>query len=201
MEDQGPRNGKGKGADELARQRLGTAMLELSGELGYRAVTLELLLSRSDTRAEQFYACFHSLDDCFAAAFEAEAAALYDAMLTAAKAAGEWRPATEAALTVVLRFVVEHPQIARSLVREVHVVGGAALVKHEQFLQRLSLALGEECEALEGDLVVPRAPSFVVGAIEGVISGHLDRDEPERLLAATPELMTLISTFFLGSGE
>lgn len=197
MQDQGPRDGKGTSA-AIIRRRIETAMLELSGGLGYRAVTLELLLARSGGTAEQFQADFADLGACFAAAYEAEAEDLCAAMLTAAGEAGDWRPATEAALTTVLRFATARPQIARALVREVHIAGGTALAKHEELLERLAGAMGEECKATQSDLAVPRAPSFVVGAVEGVIAGHLDRGEERQLLAAAPELMDLITTFFVG---
>ncbi|HET9198866.1 MAG TPA: hypothetical protein VFN92_11510 [Solirubrobacterales bacterium] len=180
------------------RQRMETAMLELSGELGYRAVTLELLLARGGVSAEEFETHFTGLEDCFTAAYEAEADSLATAMLVEAKRAGEWRPGTEAALAVVLRFAAARPGVAKALVREVHVVGGAALAKHEEVLERLSAAMAEECEAPADDLAVPRAPSFIVGAVEGVIAGSLDRGESQQLLAATGELMELIATFFIG---
>jgi len=173
-------------------------MLELSGELGYRAVTLERLLERSGASAAEFEASFSDLGNCFASAYEAEADALCGAMLAEAKRAGAWRSGTEAALAVVLRFAGARPEIAKALVREVHVAGGEALAKHEEVLERLARAMGEECEAPSDDMVVPRAPTFIVGAVEGVIAGHLDRGQSQDLLAAAPELMDLIATFFIG---
>lgn len=173
-------------------------MLELSGELGYRAVTVELLLARSGATEKQFEANFTDLGACFAAAYEAEAEELCTAMLTATGEGRDWRAATEAALITVLRFASARPQIARALVREVHVAGGSALAKHEELLERLAAAMGEECGPPASDLAVPRAPSFVVGAVEGVISGHLDRGEERQLLEAAPELTDLIATFFSG---
>ncbi len=177
------------------------AVLKLSGELGYRAVTLELLLSRSGATAQQFQADFADLEACFTAAYETEAEELCASMLAAAGEADSWRAATDAALTTVLRFAAARPEIARALVREVHIAGGAALAKHEELLERLAVAMGEGCKAPLGDLAVPRAPSFIVGAVEGVIAGHLDRGEEDRLLAAAPELMDLIATFFVGGGS
>lgn len=169
-------------------------MLELSGEVGYRSVTLELLLSRSGVTAEEFSANFADLEACFAAAYEAEAERLCTAMLAAAGEAADWRGATEAGLVVVLEFAAERPQVARALVREVHIAGGVTVAKHEELLERLARAMGEECKD-PADTTVPRAPSFIVGAVEGVIAGSLDRGESQQLLAAAPELMDLIATF------
>ncbi|HSS43377.1 MAG TPA: hypothetical protein VLK37_12605 [Solirubrobacterales bacterium] len=196
MQDQGPRDGKGTSAAD--GRRIEMAMLELSGEVGYRAVTLDALLDRSGATNEQFEARFADLEACFAAAYEAEAEELCTAMLTAAGEGGDWRAATEAALTTVLRFAGARPRTARALIREVHIVGGPALAKHEELLERLAAAMGEECRSPASDSAVTRAPSFIVGAVEGVISGHLDRGEERQLLEAAPELMDLIATFFVG---
>jgi hypothetical protein len=198
MQDQGPGDGKGTSA-AVVRRRIEMAMLELCGEVGYRAVTPEMLLVRSGATPDQLRTHCGDLATCFAAAYEAEAEDLCGAMLSAAGEAGDWRAATEAALTIVLRFAGARPQIARALVREVHIAGGPALVKHEELLERLAAAMGEECKAPVSDLDVPRAPTFVVGAVEGVIAGHLDRGEERQLLEAGPELMDLIATFFDGA--
>lgn len=173
-------------------------MLELSGEVGYHSVTQDLLLSRSGATAEEFSANFTDLEACFAAAYEAEAEELCDAMLAAAAEADDWRAATEAGLTTVLRFAADRPQIAKALVREVHIAGGTTVAKHEELLERLAKAMGEGCKDPHAEMSVPRAPNFIVGAIEGVISGHLDRGEAQGLLATAPELMDLIAIFLIG---
>jgi AcrR family transcriptional regulator len=182
----------------VARRRIEMAMLELSGELGYRAVSLEQLLSRSETTEAEFSSHFADLEACFAAAYEAEAGDLCEAMLTAAKEKRDWRDATEAGLNTALRFAAARPSIAKALGREVHIVGGTALELHEELLERLARALGEDCKDTPHEAVVPRAPSFIVGAVEGVIAGHLERGEAQGLLEAAPELMDLIATFFIG---
>jgi AcrR family transcriptional regulator len=196
MQDQGPSDGKAI-SDEDARRRIEIAMLVLSGELGYRAVTLDLLLERSGASPEQFKTHFDDLEACFLAAYEAEADDLCSAMLAAAGGERDWHSATTAALGAVLQFAAIRPQIARSLVREVHIVGGAAVVKHEEVLERLAGAMEEDCQAPFDQGVVRRAPTFVVGAIETVIAGHLDRGEQAKLLDAAPELVDLIATFFI----
>jgi len=177
-------------------------MLELSGEIGYRAVTVEQLLDRGEVSAEQYERRCGDLESCFAAAYEAEAEALCAAMLAAAKEAGEWREGVRAALMTLLRFAAERPAVANALVREVHVVGGAALVKHEELLERLTVAIERGCDVPADELAtVPRAPSFVVGAVEGVIAGRLVRGERDDLQAVAAELMYLIVASFLGAEE
>lgn len=172
-------------------------MLELSGEVGYHSVTLELLLSRSEATVEELAANFADLEACFAAAYETEAEDLCDAMLAAAGEAEDWRSSTEAGLKTVLRFAADRPQTAKALVREVHIAGGTTVAKHEELLERLARAMGRECKDPSAEMSVPRAPNFIVGAIEGVISGHLDRGEARELLGTAPELMDLIAIFLI----
>jgi AcrR family transcriptional regulator len=198
MDDQGPEAGKGTGADAGARRRIERTMLELSGEVGFRAVSLDLLLARCGATEAQFDSWFGDLEECFNSAYRAEADALCRAMVAAGEGTADWRTGTEAGLKELLRFTAAHPAIAKSLVREVHVVGGEALAEHEQILERLASAMSEGCGRQPTDVAVPRAPSFVVGAVEGVISGHLDRGTANELVEAAPELMDLIAAFFSG---
>jgi AcrR family transcriptional regulator len=196
MQEQGPGAGKRPIDAALARGRCEVAVLELSGEIGYRAVTVEQVLSHSGVSLEQFEAEFGDLESCFAAAYEAEADVLCEAMLEAAHRAGNWRAGTRAALETLLRFVSERPAVTRALIRDVHVVGGAALAKHEEVLERLTDAIGRD----GGTPSEQRswASSFIVGAVEGVVAARLAEGETEDLQALVPELMYLIVASFQG---
>jgi AcrR family transcriptional regulator len=196
MQEQGPGAGKRRIDAALARGRCEVAVLELSGEVGYRAVTVEQVLSHSGVSLEQFEAEFGDLESCFVAAYEAEVDVLCEAMLEASACTEGWRAGARAALETLLRFVSERPAVARALIRDVHVVGGAALTKHEEVLGRLALALGKESDLPEEQLAW--TASFIIGAIEGVISGRLARGETEDLQELVPELMYLIVASFEG---
>jgi AcrR family transcriptional regulator len=195
MQEQGPGAGKGRIDAALVRGRSQVAMLELSGEIGYRAVTVERVLSYSGVSLEHFEAEFGDLESCFVAAYEAEADVLCAAMLRAGRRAGEWRAGVRAALETLLRFAAERPLVAKALIRDVHVVGGSALAKHEEVLERLTGAIAAG-ELPEDQL--PWTASFIVGAVEGVVAGRLTREETDDLPALLPELMYLIVASFLG---
>lgn len=171
-------------------------MLELSGEIGYRSLTVEKVLSSSGVSLEQFEAEFGDLEGCFTAAYEAEADALSEAMLRAARGAGDWRSATRAALATLLRFVSERPAVARALIRDVHVVGGQALRKHEEVLGRMAGAIGAGRDLSEEQLAW--TTTFIVGAVEGVLASRLAREETDDILDLLPELMYLIVASFEG---
>jgi AcrR family transcriptional regulator len=196
MQEQGPGAGKRPIDAALARGRCEVAMLELSGEVGYRAVTVEQVLSHSGVSFEQFEAEFGDLESCFVAAYEAEADVLCEAMLDAAGRADGWRAGMRAALETLLRFVAERPAVARALIRDVHVVGGDALAKHEEVLACLTAAIGRGGDLPEEQLAW--TSSFIVGAVEGVVASRLARAETADLQALVPELMYLIVASFEG---
>jgi len=196
MQEQGPGAGKRPIDAALARGRCEVAVLELSGEIGYRAVTVEQVLSHSGVSLEQFEAEFGDLESCFLAAYEAEADVLCEAMLDAASRAETWWAGIRAALETLLRFVAERPAVARALLRDVHVVGGSALAKHEEVLERLTAAIGSSGELPEEQLAW--TSSFIVGAVEGVVTARLTREETEDLPSLLPELMYLIVASFEG---
>lgn len=196
MQEQGPGAGKPSIDAALARGRCRVAMLELSGEIGYRAVTVEKVLSHSGVSLEQFEAEFGDLEGCFVAAYEAEADALCEAMLVAARQAGGWRAAVRAAVGTLLRFVSERPLVARALIRDVYVVGGRALAKHEEVLAHLSAAIVKGTDLPEEQMGGTGA--FIVGAIEGVVTARLARNESDDIPALLPELMYLVVASFEG---
>jgi AcrR family transcriptional regulator len=205
MEDQGPGAGKrtiasGRGKECRDRRRIMAAVLSLSGEIGYRQVTVRKVLAHGGGDVRQFYSHFHNLEGCFAAAYDAEAERLCTTLVDAAAAASGWRERTHAVLTGLLGFAAERPPVARALLCEVQVAGGDALVKRDEVLERLTAAIGcpsqEAAEA--GFPPTPFTHAFVVGAVEGLICSRLVRGEAEELPAAAPDLMFLIVSVCLG---
>ena len=182
------------------RARIMAAMLEVSGELGYRRATVRRVIERSGERQSQFYAHFCSKEDCFAAAYEIEAERFCEAILAAAQRRSSWCEGLRAALEEVFGFVNERPLIARAILSEVYTARGAALAKHEEVLGRLSDAIEGACyqPPESGHSPPPMTAPFMVGAVEGVVRAQIAARRPERLWAAMPELMYLLVAPYLG---
>lgn len=175
------------------------AMLELSGEIGYNRATVRRVLERSGGHLGQFYLRFRNREDCFAAAHEAEVERLYSALVAAGHEQPSWREGLRAALSELFGFAVERPQIARAILSEVYVAGGAAQVKHEEVLERLASAIDGACRETESrHSPPPLTAPFMVGAIERSVRARLAAGDPERLWAALPELMHLMVAPYLG---
>jgi AcrR family transcriptional regulator len=67
------------------KARLLTAFVELAGEKGYNAVTIQDIVSRAGTAKRTFYDHFRDKDDCFKQAFEVGSASLVAAVVGAAE--------------------------------------------------------------------------------------------------------------------
>ena len=173
-------------------------MLELSRKIDRRAITVRELIIRGEVGVEDDERT-KDRENCFAEIYEAEVEALCLAMLDAGRQEETWGEGVHAALMTLLEFAAEQPTMANALFREVHIVGGPALAKREEVVERLTSALEGSCGRVEdAAILVPRPARFVVGAVEGVIAGHLSRGQAERLPAIGPELTRFIVGAFLG---
>jgi hypothetical protein len=173
-------------------------MLELSRKIDYRAITIRELIIRGEVAVEEDCSSERERANSFAAVYAAEAEVLCEAMLEAGRRQGSWRQGVHAALMTLLRFAAERPAVANALFREVYVVGGPALAKREEMVGRLTVALGGGYEGVEEAMGAPHPARFVIGAVEGVIAGHLSRGQAERLPGVGPELSRFIVASFQG---
>ena len=186
---------------QRTREQIMTAMLEASGELGYRRATVRGVIERAGETPSRFYSSFSTKEDCFAAAYEVEAERLYSALIAAAQGQSSWREGMRAALQELFAFVTERPLIARALFKEVYTARGPALVKHEEILERLSRAMNDSARretSASRHSLPPQTAAFMVGAIEEFVCAQIAARRPERLWAGMPQLMSLLIAPYLG---
>jgi AcrR family transcriptional regulator len=185
--------------DATVREGEMEGALQVVGELGYRAASVRAVLEYSGGHRRQFYEHFESLEDCFAQAYETWIERLGVEILEAAVSAPGWQSAVRAGLVRLFRFVTERPQIARSLLVEAEVAGGAPMAKHEEALERLAAALDSVRAGIEPDRAPPQsAGMFVVGGVEACICEVLAESNEKRVWDALPELMHLAVGAYLG---
>jgi AcrR family transcriptional regulator len=200
MENQGPEGAIS--TDKLATEResMLSAVLALSGELGYRQASADLVAERSGLTVGQFYALFANREECFSIAYEKQAEILLARTLRAVEKAPRSREGRRAALVELIEFVTREPILARALLAEVYVAGGTALARHEQNLRRLSDAVAgtrRESNRSRHD-PPPVTASFIVGAIEEAVRRRLVEKRPELLWEDLPELASLVVGTYLG---
>jgi hypothetical protein len=99
-----------------------------------------------------------------------------------------------------LAFLLEsNPALARGLIVEVHVAGGAALCSRQWVLDQLAGAL----DRTRADTPVRHSPPpvtarFMLGAIEAFVTGALLRGAPHEFGAGLREIAQLILSAYLG---
>jgi AcrR family transcriptional regulator len=185
--------------DATVREGEMEGALHVVGELGFRAASVRAVLEYSGGHRKQFYDHFDSLEDCFQQAYTTWIERLGVSLLEAAVSADGWRAGVRAGLIRLFQFVSEQPSIARSLLIEAQVAGGAALSEHDGALERLAQAL----DSVRGEIEPEQAPPettgiFVVGGIEACLCDVLAAGEVSRIWDALPELMHFAAGSYLG---
>jgi len=185
--------------DATVREGEMEGALHVVGELGYRGASVRAVLEYSGGHRKQFYDHFDSLEDCFQQAYATWIERLGVSLLEAAVSADGWRAGVRAGLIRLFQFASEQPAIARSLLIEAQVAGGAALSEHDEALERLAQALDSvRSEIAPGQEPPETTGIFVVGGIEACLCDVLAAGEVSRIWDALPELMHLAAGSYLG---
>jgi AcrR family transcriptional regulator len=175
------------------------AMLVACGELGYREVSVKDVLARYGGHRIQFWQHFASKEDCFAVACTAWTDRLVAELLGAATAENGWRRGMRAALVAFFQFVDDRPQIARALLVDAEIAGGAALDKREEAIQLLGEAIDSaRAQADPADRPPPLTGVFVAGGIATYASEQLAAGEEGASWQGLPELMRFATAPYYG---
>jgi AcrR family transcriptional regulator len=176
------------------------AMLEISGEKGYRNVSVQDLIERCGASRQEFYAHFPNKGECFADAYEVEIERRYLRLMEAIDTAGSWEEGVLEGLRRTAAFLDERPALARGLFLEVHVAGGRALRKRATMNARLLQTLDDaRGDAGEGDEAEPStAASFMLGSIRHSVTGALRSGAPHEFSKEVRDFYRLLLTSFPG---
>jgi AcrR family transcriptional regulator len=175
-------------ASEL-RDQIMRSMLICCGEAGYQRVAVEHVYKRYGGYRSQFYKFFSSKADCFQAAYDEEGERICRRLLSFIEGRGDGATRLQAALRDIEALITSEPAVARALFLEVHVVGGFALTKRREMLERLASAIDSKCRLPGGTHEPPPTSGhFFVGMVDEAIANSLARGKPEELTSALPEL-------------
>jgi AcrR family transcriptional regulator len=184
---------------DATRQRILEAMLATCGEKGYRRVAVQDVIDAYGGHRVQFYSHFSSKADCYAAAHDDEIERLRARVLGAAAAESGWRRALRAGLDEIGTFAEERPLVARGLLVEVHVAGGAALRRQGEVRDRFVAAIdAARREPGPRPSPPPITAQFMAGAVESTLTAALAAGDPAAFTAAVPELTHMIVSAYLG---
>jgi AcrR family transcriptional regulator len=198
MDDQGPPKRCTPALDPLLR-----AVLAVVGEVGWKGAGAEAIVARAGLPLGALYSRYTGREECFAAAYEARAEPLAAAILDAGQGILDPAGCLEAALTELIAFTTSEPLLARAILAQVYVAGGAALVRHEQILRRLSDAVAgtrRESHPSRHD-PPPMTAAFILGGIEEVVRRRVGERRPELLRGEMPALVAFATAPFPEDGD
>lgn len=189
----------GKRGRRPPRERILTAMLVVSGELGFEQVAVRHVIERAQTSRATFYKHFVDREDCFAQAYGDAGEWVYRRMIGAAKRQPSWREGLRAALAELLEFCANQPAIAKALVVEVHAAGERSLAQRRDLMERLSRALDSARREIPSRQAPPPITSdFIVGAIDTLLAAKLLDGDAARAPEMLPGLLHFVVMQFLG---
>lgn len=174
----------------IQRERILAAMLRTVNELGYRALTVQDVLSRAGVSRPTFYEQFGDKEDCFLAAFDTSAKRLCDRLEAAASEEDtDWRLWLRRGLQELLRFIAEEPYEARTVIVEARASSPTGLQRRDDLLDRFAARIDAEARKELNDPPSAIAAAGVVGGIESVLYARLQREEADELSSLLPSLM------------
>jgi AcrR family transcriptional regulator len=174
----------------IQRERMLAAMLMTVNEIGYRALTVQDVLSRAGVSRPTFYEQFEDKEDCFLAAFDNSAKRLRKRLAAALDEEDDgWRPWLRRGLEALLRFIAEEPHAARTLIVEARASSPAGLRRRDELLDDFATCIDTEARKELPDPPSGIAAAGVVGGIESVLYARLQREETDELDSLLPSLM------------
>jgi AcrR family transcriptional regulator len=181
------------------RERLLESVLQVSGELGYEQITVKDVIESAKTSRATFYKHFSDKEDCFAQAYSEASEWLYRRVLGLARRQGDWRQGLRVGLAELLEFCANQPETAKALLIEAHAAGGEALTQHDRLLERLALAIDSaRTEKPSRPAPPPATSSFMVGAIETLITAKLTNGEADSAPEALPGILHFVVMQYYG---
>jgi AcrR family transcriptional regulator len=179
--DRLPRGPHGLSREEVElsqRERLLRATTEAVADLGYVKATVAEILARAGVSRATFYQLFRDKEDCFQAAYEANAALVARVMaleLERVRAGGEDDPLArlDRVLGVYLAALREAPALARVFLVEVYAAGPAAIEQRRRSLEQFVDIVAETHRDEPGVIGTQPEQRFAAQALVGAVSSQV----------------------------
>jgi hypothetical protein len=182
--------------DSRKRRSAGLAAVAVSGKLGYPNLSIPQILDVSGLEESDFHEIFSHVAESYAAGYALGMDELAGVIREACESAEGLPQKMIAGLTALSMKIASEPDLARGLLAEVHLAGGAVLRTRERFVQQFE----ELLNGLQGasDTPPPVTATFVLGMIEAVATRSLREEDPSVFAKAIPDLMFIAVTLYSG---
>jgi len=181
---------------QTQRQRLVDAILELSAQVGYQAVSIAQVSAHAGVSSATFYEQFEDKEDCLLAAYLTAAERVLGQMPPVAVGEGDWSEAAHAALDRLLSALQSDPDSGRVLF--VEGLAGGERIREEskrvmgEFERRVQGFL--DSTPKDGDtLDIPA--TAVMGALRNIVSRHLRTHAEDRLPSLVEDGLAWVESY------
>jgi AcrR family transcriptional regulator len=188
--------------EEVQRERLLSATVEVVAELGYAGLTVAQVIDRAGVSRRTFYELFKDCDDCFLATFQSGVTQMSSLVSESYLEEPSWHDGVRAGLQTLLGFLdVEHGW-ARLLVVESLCAGWQVVAARLSALEHLSVELEGRLPPEDTDHTpLPLAAKAIVGGSAWIIYCHLISRPSESLMSLQAPIMALIVLAYRGEED
>jgi AcrR family transcriptional regulator len=179
------------------RGRLICGIADAVAANGYAATTVADITHHAGVSRKTFYEHFADKEECFLAAYDHGAAAIYQAMVAAVDPAQGWEQTLEAVFSTWLAFLESDLAFTRAYMIEFWAAGDGARERWKQRRDRtagLLRRLHEQVRQEDPSVVVASDTliAAVVGGVNRVVISHVLSGAAEPLTSLAPELLRFI---------
>ena len=187
-------------ADARRREVVQTATLELAGEHGYPALSVQRIIDRAGVSRGAFYALYADKEDAFADAYASAAAELEAVLLAPCEGGKSWAEAMQASLEALTDILSIRPAWALGVLGQAQIAGGAAGARRKEGLERLSCAIDRARREIGSrHSPPPTTAAFILSAIEAAALRNLRERGGHDFGETLPELLYFAVAPYLGS--
>jgi AcrR family transcriptional regulator len=181
------------------RERLIDAIVGLSGQLGYQGLSIAQISARAGVSSATFYELFADREECLLAAYRAVTERTLERMASSLQQ-GEWADAARPAFAEVIRSVQADPDGGRVMFVEA-AAGGPRLREEARSVLDAMVASAEVLldGAPAGGVTLDIPSRALIGAVRGVVSGHLRAHSEDRLPRLTEDMLAWMARYAVPS--
>lgn len=172
------------------RQQILEGMLEVVGDYGYEAASVQKVLDLTDLYRQAFYDSFKDVEACYLAALDFGIARMEALVSEAAAGEDDWRSKLRAGLTALLEALETSPGLGRALIVEVHAAGPRALKRRAEAMKRVTDFIDSaRTDVPVGEAPPPIAAEGIVAGMHSVVHARLAAGEVDGFRALLPDFM------------
>ncbi len=185
------------------RERLIASFTAVVAESGYEDTTITAITEGAGVSSGTFYKYFATVEECYAAAFDAALARFGEVLRDAYDSEREWPLRVRAALAAWLELLAADPDLARLLTAEPFVAGPVIAARYKAAIDHATpfLAAGRELRPPDADFLPPTTERGLLGAVNGLVSRQVKAGRAESLGELLPDIVQFALTPYLGAAE